>query len=217
MRVTWLPIALAGVVAVAVGILLGRSFLSTTTAPEGAAVEIGGIYLTEPRQLEDFVLTDQDGRPLRPEDFKGHWNFCFFGYTFCPDVCPTTLGQLGAVESALAERGTADDTLFWMISVDPLRDTPTRLKEYVGFFSPRFRGASGESEQIDAFARQVGVYYKIHEPKPDTDYYLVDHSAAILLINPDGALQAVLTPPHTPAKIVEDFDKIRAAFRPRAS
>ena len=216
MRVAWLPVALAGVVAVAVGILLGRSFLSTTTAPEGAAVEIGGIYLTEPRQLENFVLTDQDGQLLRPEDFKGHWNFCFFGYTFCPDVCPTTLGQLSAVESVLSERSTAEDTLFWMISVDPLRDSPTRLKEFVGFFSPRFRGASGEREQIDAFARQVGVYYKIHEPKPDTDYYLVDHSAAILLINPDGALQAVLTPPHTPAQILKDFDKIRAAFRPRA-
>jgi protein SCO1/2 len=212
-----LPIALAGVVAVAVGILLGRSFLSTTTSPEGAAIEIGGIYLTEPRQLEDFALTDQDGQPLGPEGFEGHWSFCFFGYTFCPDVCPTTLGQLGAVAGALAERDTADDTLFWMISVDPARDTPARLKEYVDFFSPQFRGASGESEQIDTLARQMGVYYKLHEPKPGTDYYLVDHSAAILLINPDGALQAVLTPPHTPAKILEDFDKIRASFRPRSS
>ncbi len=213
----WLPVALVGIVAVGVGVLLGRYFMATDAVPASVAVEIDGIYLDEPRQLEDITLVDQDGQPFSLHNLKGHWSFLYFGYTFCPDVCPTTLGELNVVQKALAEQGKADDTLYWLISVDPARDTPARLKEYMRFFNPRFQGASGERDQIDAFTKQLGVYYKINDPEPGKAYYLVDHSSTIILINPDADLQAVLTPPHTPAKVIEDFENIRARYRPRSS
>ncbi|MEZ5582836.1 MAG: SCO family protein [Candidatus Competibacteraceae bacterium] len=209
MRNKHLLIVVLGVVSIIAGVGLGRYFLPPV---ETAKPEINGIYISPSREVEDFELTDQSGQPFTEAELKDHWSLLFFGYTFCPDVCPTTLAQLNQFYSRLAVQGVDEDVTVWMISVDPARDTVERLKEYTAFFNPKFGGATGDREEIDKLAQQFGVYYKIHDPEPGADYYLVDHSAAVIVINPDARLQAVLTETSSTDNLVKDFLAIRSHY-----
>ncbi len=204
-----LLIIVLGVVSVVAGVWLGRYFLPQT---ETAEPEINGIYISPSRKVADFELTNQSGQPFNQAALKERWSLLFFGYTFCPDVCPTTLAQLNQFHSRLAAEGLDEDVTVWMISVDPARDTAERLKEYTAFFNPKFGGATGDREEIDKLAQQFGVYYKIHDPEPGADYYLVDHSSAVIVINPDTRLQAVLTGTSSTDRLVEDFQAIRQHY-----
>lgn len=173
---------------------------------------ISGFYLSEPRPLPEFTLTHHSGRPFTPGDLHGHWSFIYFGYTFCPDACPLTLTVLNEVQRKLAQQDADGDNAYLLISVDPKRDTPARLKEYTGFFNPRFQGATGDPRELDRLARQLGVVYMFPDGQ-EGDSYLVDHSATLLLINPRGELQAVFTPPQDPEALVRDFLLIRQRYQ----
>ena len=110
-----------------------------------AAATSALIVLPEPRALSDFSLVDQDGQPFRREDFEGWWTLVFFGFTHCPDVCPSTLYDLQQVNAALGEDNGAPHRVLF-VSVDPERDTPERIKEYLEFFDPAFIGATGRTK-----------------------------------------------------------------------
>jgi protein SCO1/2 len=129
-----------------------------------------------------FKLTDHEGRPVSERDVLGKPAVIFFGFTFCPDVCPTTLVSLTA---ALKEMGPAADALgLYFVTVDPERDTAAALKEYLSSFDPRIRGLTGEAEQIAAFAKPLGVYYA--RVKLEGGGYTMDHTATVFLLDAEG-------------------------------
>jgi protein SCO1/2 len=131
----------------------------------------------------DFALVDAAGQEVQLSDYQGKIVLLYFGYSFCPDVCPTTLSDLKLVQNQLDESGEKIQVI--MVTVDPERDTPEKLAEYVAHFHPTFVGLSGTKEAIDAAAEGYGVYYEKHEGTPATGY-LIDHTARVFVIEPDG-------------------------------
>ena len=200
---------LAGAVTLGAGIWLGQAFTRPATAP---ALEISGIYLPEPQEVTAFTLTDQNGQPFTQEDFQDVWTFLLFGYTYCPDVCPMTLAELSTVQQRLAQQGMDQDTAYVLISVDPERDTPERLGEYTAYFNKKFQGATGSPAELTKLTRQLGVVYMPSPGQKDKQNYTVDHSATLILIDPDARLHAIFTPPHAPEALIADFLKIRERY-----
>lgn len=155
-----------------------------------------------------FSLTDHTGRTRTDAEFRGKLLLVYFGYTFCPDVCPTSLSSLAQALSALTPVELAQVKSFF-ISVDPDRDTMAVLKAYAPFFHPSLVGLSGTNEQVAQVARQYGAFYM--KQKPDANgLYSVDHSSFIYVIAPDGKLAASLPHGTLPTQIV---DMIRSQFK----
>jgi protein SCO1/2 len=152
------------------------------TAVSESEREFAGAHLAAPQPVPDFTLTSATG-PVSLSDFAGQYVFLYFGYTFCPDVCPATLSNLAAVRQELGEDG--DKMQVIMVSVDPERDTPEVLEKYVSHFDPTFLGITGSKEEIDAAGKPLGIYYEIHEGSAASGY-LVDHTARAFLIDPEG-------------------------------
>lgn len=132
--------------------------------------------------VPDFVMQSADG-PVQLSDFRGKYVYVYFGYTFCPDICPTTLADLAGVREALGD--DADKVQVMMITVDPGRDTPEVLKEYVTFFDPTFVGVTGSPQAINEVGKLFDVQATKREGTTATNY-LVDHTALTYLIDPQG-------------------------------
>ena len=137
----------------------------------------------------EFELVDQSGDRMRLSDLAGNAVMMFFGYTFCPDVCPATLARMREVKTALSEEDAARFTGVF-ISVDPARDTPKRLGRYVEFFDPAFLGLTGSEDELEDVARRYGAQFMIPEGQP-ADGYLVNHSSIGYLIDPTGHVRAL--------------------------
>lgn len=199
-----LAIALVAVAALAMGVL--ASYL--TSRP--AAPQIDGLLWPQSKPLTAFALTDQHGRPFTLERLRGRWTLLFFGYTNCPDVCPVTLSVLKNARALTTPAGTQADPLqIAFVSVDPARDTPEHLAAYVAHFDPDFLGVSGGESDLQAFARQLGVLYIRAEPDSKGGY-LVDHTAALFLVDPRGHLVALFQAPHDAATLARDIPRIQA-------
>lgn len=207
MRMGFTIIAVVSALAVAAGVWFG--FFKRPPAD----LDIAGIYLTPAKPLADFTLTSASGHLFTRDDFKGKWSFLYFGYTNCPDACPLTLGQLNATDVLLSKSGLDHGIAYVLISVDPGRDTPARLAEYVKFFNVKFSAATGETQELDKLTKPLGVYFAVPENPEDPENYLVDHASAVILINPDANLQALFTTPHNPATIATDFAAIRQRYQ----
>ena len=164
-----------------------RHFLSLCAAAVTAALLAGPAPADAADRRPSFQLTDQDGRPVTEADFRGRHVLVYFGYTFCPDACPIDLSTMAAALDALAPEGDAVLGLF--VSVDPGRDTPATLREYVSAFHPRLRGATGEPAELQRTAQQFGAKFKLSEPDAD-GAYLVSHTTTINLLGPDGIVLA---------------------------
>jgi protein SCO1/2 len=208
-RTKTLLLALSGAVALVAGIWL--SLRLTVKAPE-PPLEIAGFYLPEPQAITDFTLVQQNGQPFTREDLKGHWSFLYFGYIYCPDLCPTTLIELNRLDQRLEQQQLDRDTAYLMISVDPERDTPQQLGKYVQYFNKKFKGATGTPQELDRLAGQLGVMYHI-PPHQAGENYAVDHSSAVILIDPDARLHAVFTAPQKPETMAADFARIRERYQ----
>jgi protein SCO1/2 len=177
-------------------------------APEPPRLQAGTL-VSPPRALETFELVDHHGNPFGPQNLKDHWTFVFFGYTHCPDVCPTALAVLGRLITMLESDGpTGDVARGLFISVDPQRDAPQTLASYVTYFHPDLIGATGSPDEIGGLARQLGIFYARTADSGDSDY-LIDHSASLLLFDPDGRLRALFSTPQDPGVIAADFRLIR--------
>jgi protein SCO1/2 len=165
--------------------------------------------LAEPKPLTDFALTDDRNRPFGPESLKGKWSFLFFGFTYCPDVCPTTLATLARARDAIAKNALgADDVQFVFVSVDPNRDTASGLRQYVRAFDPSFVGVTGDDAQLARLAGQLGAVYRV-EITPGVENYPVSHSAAVYLLDPRARHHAVDTPPLDAEAISRRFNVVR--------
>jgi len=170
---------------------------------------IEGTILKPARALTPFKLIDQRRHDFNLEQFKNKWSMVFFGYTNCPDVCPNTLAVL---KQAYIDMKVLKMELpqIVFVSVDPKRDEPEILGDYVYYFDPAFVGVTGKKEQIDNLSKQLSaVYLKAAGSSGDInkDDYLYDHSAAILLVNPKAQLQAVFTAPHNKLGLVDGLQK----------
>lgn len=202
----WILVGTA-VVAALVGGAVGRHYWQSDPPPT-----IGGYVLAEPRPLPPVTLVDEQGRTFRPADFRGHWSFLYFGYTYCPDVCPLTLIELATLKKRLDEQLPDTPTAYYLVSVDPRRDTPARLHEYVAYFDPTFHGVTGPSDDLKALAQETGSLFLV--PEGESEDYLVTHSSNIALLDPEGRLAAVFTSPHAPGQLAADFGLI-VAYRAR--
>ncbi|MFO1349376.1 MAG: SCO family protein [Gammaproteobacteria bacterium] len=187
----------------------GESGWACATGAKPSRYPPSTVFSSPSPALADFILIDQDGAPFTRAELQGRWTFLYFGYMFCPDACPLTLAELAKTRRKLMAQGVDGDIAYRFVSVDPARDTPAGLKQYVASFDPRFGAATGARGEIDRLTAQLGVYYQINKPEENKDYYFVDHSSSVILINPDARLQAVLNPPHGPQQLAEDFLKIR--------
>jgi protein SCO1/2 len=166
-----------------------------------------GAYIRPNRALPDFSLIDTQGQPFGLAQLRGHWSMMFFGYTNCPDFCPTTLTTLAALEKRLRTSHAPVRPQVIFMSVDAARDTPQQLARYVPYFDPEFIGLTAASQSaVEAVAAKLGVTVII-TPKSDGTY-TVDHSGAIFVLNPDGRLAAVLTGPFTVGDLESDFRRI---------
>ncbi len=157
-----------------------------------------------------FDLVDHTGRPVTQADFADGWMLVYFGFTFCPDVCPTELGTIAAALDAMeADAAVVTPVL---ISIDPERDTPAQLADYVAAFHPRMVGLTGTADQVAAVARRYRVYYA-RAQNPEMTEYTMDHSSFIYLVGPDGRVRSIFRPetaPETMAAAVRG--QLRAAL-----
>lgn len=169
--------------------------------------EFEATVFPEARELIPFKLIDQDNRPFTPQQLTKKWSLLFFGFTHCPDVCPTTLKVLQNFWQELDEP-VRNRTQVVFVTVDPKRDPPATIKEYVRFFEPSFLGVTGNLGQITAFTRSLGVLYEYVSMGEGADNYGVNHSAQILLIDPQARLRAVFPPPHDPDELRKNYNKI---------
>jgi len=162
--------------------------------------------LPEPRVIADFQLVDQDGALFSLERLRGKWSLLFFGFTHCPDVCPSALYDLHQVNQAIAgaSGGSAGHQVIF-VSVDPERDSPARLKEYTAYFDPDFLAVTGSQEQLAALTRQIGVAWRIEPHEAGAENYSVDHSASVMLTDPQGRLHGVFPAPHDAEDIAHDL------------
>lgn len=162
-----------------------------------------------PKPLTDFALTDHRNRVFDLASLKGKWSFLFFGFTHCPDVCPTTLADLARARGNIAKSAVgAEDIQFVFVSVDPNRDTAGKLRQYVEFFDTSFLGVTGDNAQIGNLAGQLGAAYQV-AITPGQENYPVYHSAAVFLLDPRARYHAVFPPPHDAEAISKRFKVVR--------
>ena len=179
---------------------------SRTVATQNATI------IPNPRPLKPFRLSDHNGKPFSNAELQGHWTFIFFGYTHCPDVCPTTLSTLNQA-AHLLERDPPEQALrFVFVSVDPERDSPERLAGYVPYFNRSFLGVSGEQPALQELTGQLGVLYRKVEDESTAPAYLMDHTASVVLADPRGRLHALFGAPHDAESIARDFQAIRHGY-----
>lgn len=160
----------------------------------------GLVVLPKPRKVSDFELINHQGNRTRMADLQGRWSVLFFGFTHCPDICPTTLATLAQASKKIGKR-LAKRLQFYMVSVDPERDTPAKLNQYVNYFSSDFIGLTGEHATLARVAGQVGVAFA-KVPDSSSAGYTVDHSAQLVIFNPKGHYHAFIKAPHSSDKIV---------------
>jgi protein SCO1/2 len=163
----------------------------------------------DPKPLTAFALTDHKNRVFDLAALKGKWSFLFFGFTHCPDICPTTLAILARARDNIAKsRVGADDVQFVLISVDPNRDTAGKLGQYVAYFDTTFLGVTGDDAQIGNLARQLGAPYQV-EFKLGMESYPVYHTTTVFLVDPRARYHAMFTPPLDAETISRRFKVLR--------
>ena len=195
-RFALIAIVFAALLVVAAGVLLGLAIRETPKGAAGTALAnmIGG----------PFHLIDQNGKPVSDADLKGKWQLVFFGYTHCPDACPTALNEMALALDQLGEKRGEIQVVF--ITVDPDRDTPDVMKSYVQSFDAPIIALTGSPDAVAQAAKAYRVYYAKH-PRADGDYD-IDHSAVIYVMNPEGRFTATFTPDSTADAIAQRLQKL---------
>lgn len=185
----------------------------------GLAAPGGGTVITPPRPIASLSLVDHQGAPITPSTLAGRWTVLFFGFTHCPDVCPTTLARLAGVQRRLPE-ALRPKVRFMLVSVDPMRDTPQRLAQYVGQFGQGFVGATAPLGELAPLLRELGVSYAYTAQPTDehaghdahaghadhgTPAYTVTHSETLYVLDPQARWHAVFTDPKDDYALLRDL------------
>lgn len=205
---TLMLLIVVAAVAAAAGLWLGQSRWRHASQGPQARMQAALLY-PAPRPISDFELIRSDGSRFTNGDLAGRWTLGFFGFTHCPDICPVTLAQMRDVARALRDPPPGPPLQLLFVSVDPARDTPAALGSYAGFFSPDIVAATAAEPALRGFTSELGIVY-MQTALPDGGY-TVDHSAQIVLIDPQGRLAGMFRPPLDVAAIAAD---LRTLARP---
>jgi protein SCO1/2 len=204
------------ILTVAVVSIFAGSWYSTSQRTEKeAAIEaarekflsIQGNILSPARKITVPYLQKHDGTPFTGEELQGHWSILFFGFTHCSEICPVTMSMLAQAKKMAEDQGHVFPRVY-LVSVDQERDDLKALEKFVTGFDKSFIGVTGDPKLIKALSLQMSVVYMPAEQGKDVENYQIDHSAALLLLNPQGSLKAFLNPPHTPEKILKDITNV---------
>ena len=182
--------------ALAAGIFVATK-VTTPAKPQSAFI------IPIPGALPDFSLLDQTGALVNADTFRGQWDLVFFGFTHCPDICPTTLQTLANARRELAATGAETLPRIVLVSVDPERDTPELLGQYVDYFGEDNLAVTGKLEEVTRLTDALGIYFE-KAPTEDGNYG-VDHSAAVLVLDPNGEFSALFSAPHVVADYLHDL------------
>lgn len=217
-RVVKTGIACAAMMALLISFLTYR--MLSPGIMNNAQLSENGLYVYDvPQQFTDFNLIDQYERPFTQRRLQDKWTLLFFGYTFCPDICPLTLATMSQFSRLLEDTNYAEDTQVVMVSVDPMRDTPEKLRDYMGYFNPDYIGVTGAYAGLFALALQLNVPFS-HESglggqgggEAEGESYLVSHSGVIILINPNGQSHGFFKTPHEPDRMLVNYTALRKAW-----
>jgi len=204
--------AILALLSIAAG-AMGFSYLSTSLPlPEYA------LYYQEPREVKTFTFIDEQNESFTKAQFNDKWSLVFFGYTSCPDVCPTTLQNLHFIYDDLTTIAENSQVLF--VSADPKRDSIEKLSLYINYFNKNFKALRAEHDVLFPFSRNLGLMYAISAIDGEDQNYGVDHSASLVLINPEGKIAAIFKPEHNIGevptinndKLLTDFKRIVALY-----
>ena len=195
---TWTIVSCLAVMLIALSLYINK--MTTKVYLNNEQLKDLGLYLIEPaRDLGSFNLIDTNEKEFLPQDFEGKWNVLFFGFTFCPDICPITMRMLSRIEKEV-DKQELDKIRIFLVTVDPVRDNPNQLKIYLKNFSENFTGLTGGLDQIYNFATRVNAPFTPINNSKDP-YYTVDHTGSIVLIDPDGNYAGFFRAPHNQDKI----------------
>jgi protein SCO1/2 len=197
----------AGLSALAIAAGLLASFLIFQRHATAARPQTEALLLHDARPLPDFGLSDSDGQPFTKSSLLGHWSLLYFGYTHCPDACPTTLAGLNQVMAEMAHTSRLPKPTVYFISVDPKRDDLKLLKTYAAYFNPGFIAATGDEGALHALTVPLGVDYSYGKPDAKGDY-AVDHSTFVILVDRQGRQVAMFTPPLDARRTTDDYMNI---------
>ena len=190
---------LFAVVALIMGLTINRVLSGKGPGDQTALIDAGVILLPQSRSLPSLSMNDQNGAPVAVDELKGKWTLVFFGYTYCPDICPTTLAQLRDIRTKLPQEAV-DNMRVVLVSVDPNRDTQQQLKQYLGYFDPRYIGLTAPVADIQKLASALSIpFIPADTSKP---VYTVDHSGNLALIGPDGRQRGFIRSPLNAQKLV---------------
>ncbi|MFA7891375.1 SCO family protein [Pseudomonas putida] len=190
---------IAALIVVIMGLVLNNVLNAKRPPSATELIYAGIILLPQSRTVADVTMTNQDGQPVQLDQLKGKWSLLFFGYTYCPDICPTTLAQLRQVKSELPKQAL-DRLQVVLVSVDPNRDTPNQLKQYLGYFDKDFVGLAGSVEDTQKLANALSIpFIPADTSKPG---YTVDHSGNLAIVGPDGRQRGFIRAPFDSQKLV---------------
>ncbi|NND82778.1 MAG: copper chaperone PCu(A)C [Gammaproteobacteria bacterium] len=207
MQKSTIALVLVAVAAVAIGVGVQQASDKPATLPEFTNT----IMLPQSRPFSKFRLVDHHGHEFGPQQLRDYWSILFFGFTHCPDVCPTTLATLAQVKQQMQAKGQWGNYRVLMVSVDPNRDSVERLAEYVPYFDDEFVGITGDLPTLTEFARQAGVVFARRGEVNERDYD-VDHSAALILVNPKGQWAGAIPAPQRRDQIIDDLAKLATYY-----
>ncbi len=196
-------IAILLAVALALGVFVAVR-MQTQEEPHSAFV------LPTPTPLPEFALVNQQGEDVTSEAFRDHWSLVFFGFTHCPDICPTTLQILSTARKTLADNGQDPLPRIVLVSVDPERDTPELMARYMGYFGDDNLGITGSLDEVKKLTKGLGIFFA--KQPGDEENYSVDHSAAVLVVNPEAEFHALFSGTHQVENFVNDVPLIMDAF-----
>src|SRR5258706_3257232 len=207
--------------AVVLAAMLGGVWLAATYRENGSrAILLPDQVMTlfpDPKPLTAFAFTDHENQVFDLSRLKGKWSFLFFGYTHCPDICPMTLAIVAREREDIVRRTVgAKEVQFVFISVDPDRDTASKLRQYVTYFDTSFLGVTGDNAQLGNLAGQLGAAYQV-AITPGVENYPVYHTAAVFLVDPRARYHAVFAPPLDAASISKRLKVLRELEGPKAT
>ena len=183
---------LVALVALVIGLTVYRVLNSEAQADPTQLLDSGIVLLPQGRDVPQLTLTDQHGEPVQVDELTGKWTLLFFGYTFCPDICPATLAELRQLRGQLPE-ALREQLRPVLVSVDPARDTPEQLRQYLEFFGDGFIGLTGPLDDIQTLANGVGIPFIPADTSREN--YTVDHSGNLVIIGPDGRQRGFIRAP----------------------
>ena len=202
--IVWTALSCLAFMAIVLSLFISR-MNTARELTEQEYKDLCAYFIDPPRQLSGFQLISDQNMKFAIDDFKGKWSILFFGFTFCPDICPLTMKQLSNVKEELKDK--ANRINFYLVSIDPDRDSPENLRTYLDNFDEEFIGLTGEIDKIYKFSTQVNAPF-FPVVNSNEENYTVDHSGSLVLINPEGNYAGFFRAPHDQNKIIKALDSL---------